>query len=420
MKTLTLPTKPIFIKNENFQTILINIIFPYQEKEEELAKQALLPAMLVYMTEKYPTEEVFQKQLKENYILSYSARQITIGTTAAFNFHLEIPDKKTIKKDVIEKQVGLFSEAIFHPKIENEGFDNFELKREKENLKLKIRNSEKSFKAYLSNQTAKLVDNEGIFSRNLKDHLSQIDEITPQNLYDYWKEKIKNNTPIIFIMGNIEEKEITPIIEKYFIKYDKEYQTLETDYIHYLTPYRTTPQKITEEKEFRDSAISLIYKVKDMKQEDNILLSLVHSLLTSLSSRLLNKKLRDEYNLIYSSEVTFFPNYGLLKITAYINPKNKDLVEEKIKEVLNSLKDENKITPLLEKIKERRRINLIRSLDNKYSIMNDNIFKTLKIDYTSEESYNLLKEKTAKDVAEFIDRLSLDTTYFLKESDKNE
>lgn len=420
MKTLTLPTKPIFIKNENFQTILINIIFPYQEKEEELAKQALLPAMLVYITEKYPTEELFQKKLKENYILSYSARQITIGTTAAFNFHLEIPDKKTLKKDVIEKQVELFSEAIFHPKIENEGFDNFELKREKENLKLKIRNSEKSFKAYLSNQTAKLVDNEGIFSRNLKDHLSQIDEITPQNLYDYWKEKIKNNTPIIFIMGNIEEKEITPIIEKYFIKYDKEYQTLETDYIHYLTPYRTTPQKITEEKEFRDSAISLIYKVKDMKQEDNILLSLVHSLLTSLSSRLLNKKLRDEYNLIYSSEVTFFPNYGLLKITAYINPKNKDLVEEKIKEVLNSLKDENKITPLLEKIKERRRINLIRSLDNKYSIMNDNIFKTLKIDYTSEESYNLLKEKTAKDVAEFIDRLSLDTTYFLKESDKHE
>lgn len=420
MKTLTLPTKPIFIKNENFQTILINIIFPYQEKEEELAKQALLPAMLVYMTEKYPTEELFQKKLKENYILSYSARQITIGTTAAFNFHLEIPDKKTLKKDVIEKQVELFSEAIFHPKIENEGFDNFELKREKENLKLKIRNSEKSFKTYLSNQTAKLVDNEGIFSRNLKDHLSQIDEITPQNLYDYWKEKINNNTPIIFIMGNIEEKEITPIIEKYFIKYDKEYQTLETDYIHYLTPYRTTPQKITEEKEFRDSAISLIYKVKDMKQEDNILLSLVHSLLTSLSSRLLNKKLRDEYNLIYSSEVTFFPNYGLLKITAYINPKNKNLVEEKIKEVLNSLKDENKITPLLEKIKERRRINLIRSLDNKYSIMNDNIFKTLKIDYTSEESYNLLKEKTAKDVAEFIDRLSLDTTYFLKESDKHE
>lgn len=420
MKRLNIPTKPIFIKNKNFQTILVNVIFPYQEQVEELAKQALLPAMLVYMTEKYPTEELFQKELKENYILSYSARQITIGTTSSFSFHLEIPDKKTLKKDVIEKQVKLFYEAIFHPKVENNGFDNFELKREKENLKLKIKNSEKSFKSYLNYRIAKLVDNEGIFSRNLKDHLSQIDKVTPQNLYDYWKEKIKNNTPVIFIMGNIEEKEITPIIEKYFIKSDKKHQVLETDYIHYLAPYRTTPQKITEEKEFRDSAISLIYKVKDMKQEDNILLSLVNNLLTSLSSRLLNKKLRDEYNLIYSSEVTFFPNYGLLKITAYINPKNKDIAEDKIKEVLNSLKDEKKVSPLLEKIKERRRINLIKSLDNKYSIINDNIFKNLKIDYTSEESYNLLKDKTSKDIAEFMDRLSLDTVYFLKESDKNE
>lgn len=420
MKTLTIPTKPIFIKNENFQTILINVLFPYQEKVEELAKQALLPGMLVYITEKYPEEDIFQKALKEAYILSYNARQITIGTTSAFSFHLEIPDKKTLKKNVIEEQIKLFYEAIYHPKIENQGFDNFEFKREIENLKLKIRNSEKLFKPYLNNRIAKLIDNKGIFSRNLKDHLSQIDDMTPQNLYEYWQEKIKNNTPIIFIMGNIEENEITPIIEKYFVKSKKETQTLTTDYIHYLSPYRKEPQEITEEKDFKDSALSLIYKVKDMKQEDNILLSLVNNLLASLSSRLLNKKLRDEYNLIYSSEVTFFPNYGLLKITVYINPKNKDIAEDKIKEVLNSLKDKKTITPLLEKIKERRRINLIRSLDNKYSIMNDNTFKNLKIDYTAEESYNLLKEKTATDIAKFIDRLSLDTVYFLKETDKHE
>ena len=87
---------------------------------------------------------------------------------------------------------------------------------------------------------------------------------------------------------------------------------------------------------------------------------------------------------------------------------------------MTSLKDENVITPLLEKIKERRRINLIKNLDNKYSIMNDYIFKKLKIDYTSKESYELLKEKTAKDIIEFIDRLSLDTVYFLKEKETHE
>ena len=420
MKTLTISTNPIFIKNENFQTILINVIYPYQENEKELAKQALLPAMLAYMNEKYPTEEAFQKALKENYILSYSTRQITIGTTSAFNFHLEIPDKKTLKEDMLEEQIKLLYNTIYYPKTENLGFDNFELKREQDNLKLKIKNSEKSFKTYLNHKTAKLIDNNGIFSRSLIDHQYQIDEVTAQNLYNYWEEKIVNNTPIIFIMGNIDKQEITSVIKNYFIKTNKEKQSLKTDYIHYLQPYRKEPQTIIEEKDFKDSALSLIYKVKNMKKEDKILLSLINNLLTSLSSRLLNKKLRYEYNLIYSSEVNFYPNYGLFKITVYINPKNKNIAEEKIKEVMNSLKDEKTIKPLLEKIKERRRINLIKSLDNKYSVMNDYIFKKLKIDYSAKESYELLKTKTTKDIIEFMDKLLLDTIYFLKEKENNE
>ena len=59
MKTITISKNPIFIKNKNFQTILINVIYPYQEDEKDLAKQALLPVMLGYIAKKYPTEEAF-------------------------------------------------------------------------------------------------------------------------------------------------------------------------------------------------------------------------------------------------------------------------------------------------------------------------------------------------------------------------
>lgn len=62
MKKINLPTKPIFIENKNFQTILISIIFPYQEKITDLAKQTLLPNMLLFMNENYQTEEEFQKK----------------------------------------------------------------------------------------------------------------------------------------------------------------------------------------------------------------------------------------------------------------------------------------------------------------------------------------------------------------------
>lgn len=415
MKKINLPTKPIFIENKNFQTILISIIFPYQEKITDLAKQTLLPNMLLFMNENYQTEEEFQKKIKENYILDYSVKQITIGTTAAFIFNLTIPDTHTLKKDYIERQILFFKNAIFNPKTIDNGFDPFEVEREKENLKIGIKNNNKNFKTYLKNRIRKLADNKGIFSTTLEDHQEQIDEVTPQNLYDYYKEKIRHNTPIIFAMGNIEKEKISSILEKNFITVKEEKQIINTDYIHYLTPFRTTSQEVIETKDFKDSALSFIYKVKDMKKEDQIILSIITSLLTSLYSRLLNKKLRDENNLIYSSNVTFYPNFGVFEIVVFINPNNKERAKEKIKEVISCLSDEKLITPLLDNIKEHRRINLIKQQDNKYSIFNDEIYKRLEIGYTEKESYELTRNITAKDITNFMDRLKLDTIYFLKE-----
>ncbi len=413
MKEITI-TNPTLIKNENFETIIISVIFPYQEKIEELAKQALLPAMLMYMNEEYPTEEEFQKALKENYIVDYFAKQITVGTTNSFAFYLVIPDKLTLKKDYVEKQISFLEKCLYHPKLINEEFDNFELEREKENLLIKLKNTDKSFHAYQTKRLHKLVDNEGIFSRSLYDHQDLIEKLTSKELYKFYQKNIKNNHPLIFILGNIEKQTILPIIKKYFPTL-KEQETLKTNYRHYLKPFRTTPQEITEEKHFKDSSLSLVYKVENMKEEDTILLGLLKKLLTSQSTRLLNKKLRDEYNLVYSSNVTFYPNFGIFEITAYINPLNKDLALKKILEVMNDIKQRKDLNLLIEKIIRRRKTILIRNLDNKYSILTKAIYKKLNIAYTDKESYDRLTKVTEEDLLECLSRLKLDTIYFLKE-----
>ena len=413
MKEITI-TNPTLIKNENFETIIISVIFPYQEKIEELAKQALLPAMLMYMNEEYPTEEEFQKALKENYIVDYFAKQITVGTSNSFAFYLVIPDKLTLKKDYIEKQISFLEKCLYHPKLINEEFDNFELEREKENLLIKLKNTDKSFHAYQTKRLHKLVDNEGIFSRSLYDHQDLIEKLTSKELYKFYQKNIKNNHPLIFILGNIEKQTILPIIKKYFPTL-KEQETLKTNYRHYLKPFRTTPQEITEEKHFKDSSLSLVYKVENMKEEDTILLGLLKKLLTSQSTRLLNKKLRDEYNLVYSSNVTFYPNFGIFEITAYINPLNKDLALKKILEVMNDIKQRKDLNLLIEKIIRRRKTILIRNLDNKYSILTKAIYKKLNIAYTDKESYDRLTKVTEEDLLECLSRLKLDTIYFLKE-----
>ena len=89
----------------------------------------------------------------------------------------------------------------------------------------------------------------------------------------------------------------------------------------------------------------------------------------------------------------------------------------KILEVIEDLKNVELVTPLLENIKERKRLNLLRMLDDKFALLSDFIVEDLGFDDTIEELYNKSLKVTAEDIANFIDRLVLDTVYFLKEEE---
>ena len=140
-------------------------------------------------------------------------------------------------------------------------------------------------------------------------------------------------------------------------------------------------------------------------------------MLSSLSSLLLDKKLRQDFDLVYSTSVDAYVHYGLLELTAYIHKDNKKIVKEKMLEVMEELTSEELISPLLENLKERFRVNLIRRLDEKMILFEDFIDKELGVDELPEEKYEKLKDITAHDVVGFVKRLELDTIYFLEEEE---
>ena len=58
------------------------------------------------------------------------------------------------------------------------------------------------------------------------------------------------------------------------------------------------------------------------------------------------------------------------------------------KTVIEDLKNVELVTPLLENIKERKRLNLLRMLDDKFALLSDFIVEDLGFDDTIEELYN--------------------------------
>lgn len=414
---LKISNKPIFVKNTDFQTIIIRVMFPYHEEDKNFIKYILLPSMLMYMNSIYTTEDEFQKNKKKNYILSTNCSNMIVGTTACLCFSMVIPDTQALGFNNLEKQFEFFSQMIYNPKVIDKGFDKFEFEREKKNLHLSIDNSMKNLRSYQSIKGLEFVDDIGILSRSIYNHREQIDQVDPKNLYSLYLEIINDYHPTIFVFGNADEKQINELADKYLYKNQDGKKSIKKQYNHFLVPDNRETKFVEEKKNFKDSSISFYYKVKDMSEDDFDKIGLVRSLLTSLSSRMLNKKLRDENDLVYSSKVVTYMRFGVFEITAYINKCNKDLVIEKIKEVMSDIKNPDNISMYLENIKDRRRLGLIKSLDDKFALLNDKVFEHLEIEKNMNDKYQDILKISAEDISSFVDRLVLDTIYYIEEED---
>ena len=414
MYKIPIKGKPTILKNKDFQTIRVGVFFPYIIKDDELALNTLLPEILNRRCMAYPTEESLRKEIEKNYILLMYASNSEIGDYGYFSFRFEIPDTYALGKNILEDQFKLLHELIYNPFVKDDEFDSFDLERAKKNLNNGLDDVLKNVRAYHGINLLKLVDDEGTLSRDIINDRGQIDLVTPKNLYEFYLSKIQNNQPSIYIMGNVDEEEMVDLCNKYLYLNKSSNKTLDAELDFFLKPRESVLEKC-EDSKFHDSCLSIVYKVHDMKKSDFFYLSLLNSLLSSTSSKLLDKKLRDENDYVYSSRTIPYPRFGLFRITTYIQKESLNDVKEKIFEVIKDLKDEKLISPLLENIIDRARINLIKKLDDKDLIYYDFVIHDLGIDYTQEEYYEAIKNITAKDISLFVDRLILDTIYFLKE-----
>lgn len=416
MSKIPVSSKPLILNNNDFQTIQVKVIFPFEKDEEKIALSNILPSVINGVNNTYRTEEEFSIQYEKLYLLGMNMSRTVIGTTYAYIYSLVIPDTYSLNKDILDDQFKFFGDFIYNPKQDNNKFCDFETNREINNLRLEISDSLKNNRLYHSIRNKQILDDEGIISSTLFNHMEQVDEINTSNLYQLYLDTVYNNKPAIFVMGNVDNNEINKLCDKFL------YRNKFKDYIYnahlryYLKP-RDGVTEVVENSEFNNSIIAYNYKIKDMTKDDEIYLSIIRSLLSSSSSRILYKKLRDENDLVYSTAAEITSKFGLLTIYAAINDKNLDIVKEKILEAVSELKNKDVIDKGLTNIKEKERVGLLRLLDSKTSLFYDYIKDSLDLDYTSNEYYEMLVKITYQDIIKFVDRLVLDSIYYLKEKD---
>lgn len=222
--------------------------------------------------------------------------------------------------------------------------------------------------------------------------------------------------PFIFVAGDVS-KSFIKTLDNAFFKGLKPVKYIPYHVKLFLTCHQEN--WVNEKKEYNQSFVKVAYKVMDYQKEDLIYFTLLRFLFSSQSSNILMDYLRSRENLVYVARSSYNSYHGVFFITAQIAKGKHIQTIKTIKEVFTLLKEESFILERLENIKNRKKINLERQKDSLSSLFSDFQFSFFKTFYPLLEEYEKIKNITAKDIALFVKRLSLDTIYYL-EGTKNE
>ena len=397
-----------YVNNKNFHTTLINFIYEFKIKKEEIIALSIITKLFNKTNNIYKDEISFQKEKLNRYIINYNCLNQGINNVYFLNFSLLIPSQNVINEDMLENQIMFLLDSIYNNNLSDETL----FEKEKKLYTETLLNGYKNIEFIAEKNLLDILDDDAVFNKLKYRDLDNINCLSLDDILNFYNKYIKNVKPKIFVNGNIDTNKLNDIIHNYFNKLNLVPYKIIKDYNIFYNDNNYI-EKIDKSK-FYQSILYYVYNVKDYKEEDFYKLYMINLLLNSSSSGLLMNSLRKKSNLVYSTGSNVMLKNGLLFIKAVSNKTNIDYVKIIIKELMNELNNIEKYDKNIYNILKRLELNKERELDNFYIATSDIINKYFETDLTTSEELEILKRISYDELKEFVDRMNLKATYVLE------
>lgn len=397
-----------YVNNKNFHTTLINFIYEFKIKKEEIMALSIITKLFNKTNNIYKDEISFQKEKLNRYIINYNCLNQGISDVYFLNFSLLIPSQNVINEDMLENQIMFLLDSIYNNNLSDEAL----FEKEKKLYTETLLNGYKNIEFIAEKNLLDILDDDAVFNKLKYRDLDNINCLRLDDILDFYNKYIKNVKPKIFVNGNIDTSKLNDIIHNYFNKLNLVPYKIIKDYNIFYKDNNYI-EKIDKSK-FYQSILYYVYNIKDYKEEDFYKLYMINLLLNSSSSGLLMNSLRKKSNLVYSTGSNVMLKNGLLFIKAVSNKTNIDYVKIIIKELMNELNNIEKYDKNIYNILKRLELNKERELDNFYIATSDIINKYFETDLTTSEELEILNRLSYDELKEFVSRMNLKATYVLE------
>ncbi len=286
------------LKTTRFKTVTVEINFNNIIKKEDVTKSSLLTKILSFSCNKYPTKKLLQIKKEDLYGLTINNSSYRVGNYLSFDFDMTFLESEFSSNTILEESLELLKELVYNPLKEGKGFDKKVFNIAK-NIQRSIIDSEEENKTRIA--TIKMLeayDEKSPVSYRKNGYIEDLEEITSDNLFEYYENLLTKSKVNIFVVGNIDYTEIEKTIKK---KFRFALNDLEESLFLLPKKPRNKVREVVLKEKTNQAKLSIGCTVNDLNNyESDYILSLYNLILGGSADSLFFKNIREKHSLCYS------------------------------------------------------------------------------------------------------------------------
>ncbi len=296
---------------------------------QEAAMNALLPAVLLRGTRKYPDLRAITLRLDDLYGASIGALVRRIGDYQTTGFYLNfMEDRYALDGDrVFTPMMDLLRQVLFDPILENGGLLPEFVEGEKRNLISAIESELNDKRAYCAGKLLKNMCRKDSFGIPRLGEKEQVAAIDPVGLYRHFQKILRESRMELFYVGTQDPETVAKVLKEVLVCQDRCYVNLKSQ-----TPYQNSGESHeTEAMDITQSKLSMGFVTPITNQTADFgAMQIFNTVFGAGMTSKLFMNVREKLSLCYSIGSGYYGSKGIVTVAAGIDADQEETVRSEI------------------------------------------------------------------------------------------
>lgn len=411
------------IETKKYKTTSFILQIKEAINEKSVTKRALLAYVLQSGTKDFPSSKELRSALDDLYGATLNADLSKKGENQVISIRMEVANEKFLSNSepVLDKAFHLLSQVLLAPAEENGVFKEGIVKKEKRSLKQQIESIYDDKMRYANKRLLEEMYESEPYRLNVYGNENEVDAITSKELYDYYKEVVKNDKVDLYVIGDISTDEMIEKVKKHFRfsedRNEKENQKQDTKKEKQVSEVK----EIFEEQDVQQGKLHMGYRTyTTYSDEDYFALQVFNGIFGGFSHSKLFMNVREKESLAYYAASRFESHKGAVFVMSGIETANYEKAVKIIKEQHEEIKNGNITDAEFEQTKAMINNQVLETIDHPIGLSEVLYHNVVAGTNRSIEDWmEGIKRVTKEDIVKVAQKVTLDTIFFLKGAGTN-